>query len=256
MNALVLTLLAAAVLPHAPASPPPVGGQSPPPPPAAAPVVSAAKGEDVPALVQRCVAAYGGKAALARAAVTRQDGRVTSLLHQGQDGRIVRAYVRPGKLRVETQWPDGTGEVRVLDGGTGWRDGEQVSGPRLAAMILQAARLDMPALLSAWVAKVEDRGAGEVDGKPVRILSLQPAPGLVVQAEVEVATARVLRSRGTSTDPGMPLAFETTYGDFRKVDGVLVPFLERNWANGRSTGETILEKVTFPKSLPEVLFKP
>jgi hypothetical protein len=241
MNALVLTLLAAAV--------------SPPTSPAGPTAPAAAKGEDVPARVQRGVAAYGGKEALARAGVTRQDGRVTSLLHQGQ-GKIVRAYVRPGKLRVETRWPDGTGEVRVLDGGTGWRDGEPAAGPPLAAMILQAARLDLPALLSAWVAKVEDRGTGEVDGKPVRILSLQPAPGLVVQAEVEIATARVLRSRGTSSDPGMPLAFETTYADFRKVDGVLVPFLEKNWANGRSTGETVLEKVTFPKTLPEGMFRP
>ena len=212
--------------------------------------------ESVEALVRRCVAAYGGKEALARAAVTRQDGRVTSLLHAGQPGRIARAYVRPGKLRVEIAWPDGTGEVRVLDGGRGWRDGEEASGPRLAAMILQAARIDVPALLSAWVAKVEDRGAGEVDGKPVRILAIAPAPGLLVVAEVEVATARVLRSRGTSADPGMPLAFETTYGDFRKVEGVLVPFLERNWANGRSTGETILEKVTFPKKIGEEMFRP
>jgi hypothetical protein len=243
---LVLTLLAASFAPTA-------ARIAPAAPPAA---VVAATAEDVPALVKRCVAAYGGKEALARAAVTRQEGRVTSLLHQGQSGRIARAYARPGKLRVETSWPDGTGEIRILDGGRGWREGEEVSGPRLAAMLLQAARLDIPALLSAWVAKVEDHGTGQVDGRPVRILSLQPAPGLVVQAEVEVATGRVLRSRGASVDPGMPLAFETTYGDFRKVDGVLVPFLEKNWANGRSTGETILEKVTFPKSLPDSTFRP
>ena len=221
--------------------------------PAAAPAPAK---ESVEALVRRCVDAYGGKEALARAAVTQQEGRVTSLLHAGQPGRIGRAYVRPGKLRVEIAWPDGTGEVRVLDGGRGWRDGEEASGPRLAAMILQAARLDVPALLSAWVAKVEDRGVGEVDGKPVRVLAIAPAPGLLVVAELELATARVLRSRGTSVDPGMPLAFETTYGDFRKVEGVLVPFLERNWANGRTTGETTLAKVTFPKKIGEEIFRP
>ena len=181
---------------------------------------------------------------------------MTSLLHPGQPGRIVRAYVRPGKLRVETAWPDGTGEVRVLDGGRGWRDGEEAAGGRLAAMILQAARLDLPALLAAWVAKVEDRGVGEVEGRRVRVLAIAPAPGLVVLAELDVATARVVRSRGSSRDPGMPLAFETTYGDFRQVDGVLVPFRERNWANGNATGETALEKVTFPKGFPEGTFRP
>lgn len=229
---------------------------TPPSPIAQAAQTNASSRQAIRALVNRCVAAYGGKAALARAAVTLEEGRVTSLLHPGEHGRIARAYVRPGKLRVETEFPSGPGEIRVLDGGRGWRNGEPVDGPRLAAMILQAARLDLPALLSAWVEKVEDRGATEIDGRPVRVLALQPAPGLVVIAEVDVGTGRILRSRGSSVDPGMPLAFETTYGDFREVDGVLVPFLERNWANGRTTGETILEKVSFPKTLPDGHFRP
>jgi hypothetical protein len=212
--------------------------------------------EVVRSLVRRCVAAYGGEAALARAAVVLEEGTVTSLLHPGETGRIGRAYVRPGKLRVETRFPGGSGEIRILDGGKGWRDGEAVDGPRLAAMILQAARMDLPALLSAWVDRVEDRGAGEVDGRPVRILALKPAPGLVVLAEIDVGSGRILRSRGSSVDPGMPLTFETTYGDFRKVEGVLVPFLERNWANGRTTGETVLEKVSFPSRLPDAHFRP
>lgn len=227
-----------------------------PPPIVSAAQPKASSRQAVRALVNRCVAAYGGKPALARAAVVLEEGRVTSLLHPGEHGRIGRAYVRPGKLRVETEFPSGPGEIRVLDGGRGWRNGEPVDGPRLAAMILQAARLDLPALLSAWVEKVEDRGATEIDGRPVRVLALQPAPGLVVIAEVDVGTGRILRSRGSSVDPGMPLAFETTYGDFREVDGVLVPFLERNWANGRTTGETILEKVSFPKTLPDGHFRP
>lgn len=246
MHALLVALLAAAVQPSGQAAPPPAASR----PGAERPA------SDVAALLRRCVDAYGGRAALARAASTRQEGRVTSLLHPGQDGRIARVYERPGRLRVETLFPDGAGEVRVLDGGRGWRNGEEVTGPRLAAMLLQAFRVDVPALLSAWEAKVEDRGTGEIEGRKVRLLAIQPAPGLVLVAEVDVETGRVLRSRGASVDPGMPLAFETTYGDFRKVDGVLVPYHERNWANGRSTGETVLEKVEFPKSLPADSFRP
>jgi hypothetical protein len=241
--AAVLTLLATTTSPPAPALPAASAGRP-------------ASGESVPALVRRCVAAYGGKTALGRSAVTLQEGRVTSLLHPGETGRIARAYVRPGKLRVETAFPNAPGEIRVLDGGRGWRNGEEATGPRLAAMMLQAARLDLPALLSAWVDRVEDRGAAEVEGRKVRVLALAPAPGLVVLAEVDVVTARVVRSRGSSVDPGMPLAFETTYGDFRTVEGVLVPFLERNWANGRTTGETALEKVSFQKRLPDAHFRP
>lgn len=239
---LVLTLLAALA--------------SPPPAQPAARAAPAAPGESVPALVRRCVAAYGGRPALDRAAVTVQEGRVTSLLHPGEVGRIARAYARPGRLRVETAFPRAPGEIRVLDGGRGWRDGRAAEGPPLAAMMLQAARMDLPALLSAWVDQVEDRGEAEVDGRKVRVLALRPAPGLVVLAEVDVESGRVVRSRGQAIGAGMPIAFETTYGDFREIEGVLVPFLERNWANGRATGETVLEKVSFPGRLPDADFRP
>src|SRR6266545_841075 len=176
---LVLTLVAAAIrdAPHAGSAP-----------------------EAPAALVRRCVAAYGGKDALARSAVTRQEGRVT--------------------------------------------------------LILQAARLDLPALLSAWVERIEDHGTAELDGRTVRVVAIEPAPGLVVEALIDPASARILRSRGTSRDGAMPLEFATTYEDFRAVEGVLVAFREKNWANGRSTGETVLEKVEFPKALPPELFRP
>ncbi len=221
-----------------------------------APMLAAAPHEDLPTLVRRCVAAYGGRAAVARTAVTRQEGRVTSILHPGAPGRIVRAYARPGRLRVEVVFPETGSEVRILDGGRGWRNGDEVESARLASMILQAARLDLPALLAAWEARLEDHGTADLDGAPVRLVALQPAPGLVVEAAIDVRSARILRSRGASRDPGMPIEFVTTYRDFRTVDGVLVPFREENWANGRSTGETVLEKVEFPKALADALFRP
>jgi len=231
---LVLTLVAAAIrdAPHAGSAP-----------------------EAPAALVRRCVAAYGGKDALARSAVTRQEGRVTSILHP-EPGRIVRAYARPGRLRVETAFPGSPPETRVLDGGRGWRNGEAVESARLASMILQAARLDLPALLSAWVERIEDHGTAELDGRTVRVVAIEPAPGLVVEALIDPASARILRSRGTSRDRAMPLEFATTYEDFRAVEGVIVAFREKNWANGRSTGETVLEKVEFPKALPPDVFRP
>jgi hypothetical protein len=212
--------------------------------------------EAVRAVVGRCIDAYGGKAALARAAATRQEGSVTSILNPGATGRIVRTYARPGRLRVEISFPGGRSETRIVDGGKGWRDGVEVESARLAAMILQAARLDLPALLQSWEARLEDRGSAEVDGTPVRVLALQPAPGLVVEAAIDARTGRILRSRGASRDPGMPLEFITSYEDFRKVDGVLVAFREKNWANGQNTGETVLGKVEFPKAVPATVFRP
>ncbi|HEY6100458.1 MAG TPA: hypothetical protein VIW03_13565 [Anaeromyxobacter sp.] len=209
------------------------------------------------ALVRRCVDAHGGAEALRRAAAIVQQGTVTSLLHPGVKGRIGRAYQRPGRLRVETSWPDGPGEIRVLDGGAGWRNGAPVGGPPLTAMILQAARLDVPALLSAWEARVKERGTWSHEGKTLRVLALEVAPGMEVEAGVDPGSGRVLRSRtvGPGRDGGT-VEFVTTYSDFREVGGVLLAFREGNWANGSTTGETVLERVEVVKGFPPETFRP
>ncbi len=220
---------------------------------AAAPARAA---ESVEALVRRCVDAYGGKAAVAKGAALLERGETTSLLHPGATGRIVRAYRRPGRLRVEIGFPGAPVEVRVLDGGRGWRFGQPASGAQLASMILQAARMDLPATLQAFHDRVRDRGTWEHEGKKLRVLSIEVAPGLEVEAGVEPATGRILRSRGVGRDASFPLEFVTTYSGFRKVAGVLFAFHEGNWANGAATGETTLDSIEVDPALPEAAFQP
>lgn len=222
---------------------------APPAPPGVSP--------EVHALVARCVEAYGGPRAVARMARIRQEGDVTSeVLHPGATGRMARAYQRAARLRVEIAYPNTPVEVRVLDGEQGWRYGQPVEGPFLSSMLLQAARMDLPGLLAAREERIEDRGTAAVGGKGVRILALPLRPGLVVEAHLDPATGRILRSRGQAEGGGPPVAFETTYSDFREVEGVLVAFREENWANGRSTGETRLELVSFPREFPPEAFRP
>jgi hypothetical protein len=142
-------------------------------------------------------------------------------------GRIARVYERSTKLRVEIAYATGDGEIRVLDGARGWRDGQVAEGPRLEAMVLQAARLDLPALLRASH-KLRDGGTAEVGGTKVRLVAVEPARGLLVEAAIDPSTGRILRSRGASTAGAMPLEFVTTYSEFQTVDGVLVPMREEN----------------------------
>lgn len=223
---------------------------------AAAADAAPARAEPVDALVRRCVDAYGGKAAVAAAAVVVERGRTTSLLHPGEAARIARVYQRPGRLRVEIAFPGAPVEVRVLDGGRGWRFGQAAAGPQLAAMILQAARMDLPALLEAFHDRVRDVGTSRVDGVTVRVLALDVGPGLEVEAAIDAATGRILRSRSLGRDASFPLEFVTTYSDFRKVGGLLVAFHEGNWANGATTGETILDDVEIDPPLPDAAFRP
>jgi len=219
--------------------------------PAASPAATSA---EVSALVQRCVAAYGGPTALQMASRVRHQGLVTSLLHPGEKAAIVRLYDRARGLRVEVGWTSGA-ESRILSGGRGWREGQPVEGPPLWAMLLQGARLDLPALLVAARGQVVDLGEVQHDGKTLRALAVGLGSGLMVEADIDPTTGRILRSRGASSGTP-PVEFVTTYSDFRKVDGMLVAFREGNWANGRATGETVLTGVTFLEKVPERAFAP
>jgi hypothetical protein len=237
------TLLLALLLAAPPVSPAPLADAAPPRDAAA-----------VSALVRRCVDAYGGPEAVKRAARFRQEGLVSSLLHPGDQARLVRIYDRVRGLRVEVGWANGA-ESRVLASGHAWREGVEVTGPRLAAMVLQAARLDLPALLSALQARVTDGGPVELQGKRLRALKLDLGPGLHLEADLDPATGRILRSRG-SADGEPPIGFETTYDDFRTVDGVLVAFHEGNWANGAATGDTMLTSSALLPAGGDEAFRP
>jgi hypothetical protein len=207
-------------------------------------------------LARRCVAAYGGAEAIARASSFVQTGTVTSLLHPGMTGQIGRAFHRPGRLRVEISYPDRSGEVRILDGAAGWRNGAPAAGVQLASMVLQAARLDLPGLLARKGANPVDRGTWEHDGKRLRVLALKVGPGLWVEAGIDPGTGLVLRSRslGLATQP--PVELVTIYSEFREVGGVLFAFREGNWANGATTGETVLSRVELVAAHEEGLFRP
>jgi hypothetical protein len=218
------------------------------------PALAAGPSPEVDRLVEKCVAAYGGEAVLARSGAVKQSGTVTSLMHPGEAGRLVRIAARGDKLRVEASYgPDR--EVRVLDGTDGWRDGVAVQGPPLVAMVLQSARFDLPWRLLQGRARIQDRGTVELGGKTLRALALEVQPGIVVEADLDPATGRILRSRGTAS-AGAPIEFTTTYSDFQQVKGLLVAFHEGNWANGTTTGETVLTSVEVLAGVDPATFRP
>jgi hypothetical protein len=200
------------------------------------------------------VAAYGGEAALGKIAAVREEGKVEATMRVGSSGPIVRTYARPSKLRIQIGEGPKFSEVRVLDGAKGWRNGQESTGVAFEAMVLQAARLDVPWLLMKSKSKLVDHGNVERDGRRLQVLELPLENGLSVSAGIEPATGHILFSSGTTKTGSM--TFETSYDDLRKVDGVLFAFKETNMAQGAKTAETILSKIEILKETPEDTFKP
>jgi hypothetical protein len=209
-------------------------------------------------LLKRTLDAYGGASAVAKFPAMREEGQVTSAQRGGTAGKLSRVFGRPRKLRVEVAFPGEDPEIRILDGARGWRGGAEVSGtPNFQAMVLQAARLDLPLILVEGRMKLVDGGTVKRGKKKLRLVTLPLDRGMSLSAEIDPSTGLILRSSGRIENGSMgQMEFVTTYDDFRRVDGVLVPFREGNFAGGESTGDTVLEKVEFLRRPPDEGFKP
>jgi hypothetical protein len=212
------------------------------------------RAENVGALVDKMVAAHGGQAALEKITAIREQGKVEATMRVGSSGPIVRTYARPSKLRIQIGAGPKFSEVRVVNGAKGWRNGQESTGVSYEAMVLQAARLDLPWLLMKNKSKLVDKGLQEHDGKRLQVLELTLENGLLVSVGIDPATGHILFSSGTTKTGSM--TFETAYDDFRTVDGVLFAFKESNMAQGTKTAETILSKIEILKEAPADAFRP
>ncbi len=213
----------------------------------------AASARDARELIERVIDAYGGRAALERVKAYRAEGRIVAV-RQGREGPTLRLFQRPDRLRVELRYP-GEPEVRIVSGVRGWRgtgkEMEEASGPMLEAMVLQAARAAVPWILMERVADARRGKPRELRGRPLAGIEIPLAAGLTLRVWVDPATRRVEVSQGVLDHHGMQTEFETVYGDFRKVNGVLFAFREENYASGAHTGYTALERVELnPKLRP------
>jgi len=218
---------------------------------------SAVAGEDLGALVEKIVSAYGGKAALESMTAVRETGRVEAAMRVGSSGPVVRTFARPLKLRVEIGEPAKPSEVRVVDGAKGWRNGKESTGVGYEAMILQAVRLDLPFQLLSQRKVLVERELMDYQTKRLRVIEMPLEGGLTVTAGVDAETGRVLFSKGTTSAGSTgSMTFETRYDDFRMVDGRLFAFKETNLAGGTKTADILLSKVELLKAPPADSFKP
>lgn len=123
-------------------------------------------------------------------------------------------------------------------------------------MILQTARAGVPWVLMEHAASVHMIEPLNLRGRGLLCLEFALATGLTLRLHVDPATAHVEMSQGILERGTMGTAFETICEDFRSVDGVLFAFREENYASGKHTGSTAIEKVELNPKLHDDDFAP
>ena len=165
----------------------------------------------------------------------------------------------PDKLRVETTF-EGRTTVQAFDGRTAWWIVPLISAqarempPDQGLPFRRQAGFEDP--LVVWKEKgyrLELLGRAQAEGAPARKLRLTAADGSVVLFFLD--DSGLVRKSAMPLAPGDdPPLLEVIYGDYRPVDGLLMPFAIENRSNGQTQMTIAAESIEIAPDLPDSLF--
>ncbi|MEW6087048.1 MAG: hypothetical protein AB1498_01940 [bacterium] len=202
---------------------------------------AAAQSNDAENFIDQVIEAYGGR----QNVFSIKSYRLEAVLQthvRGDNGKVIRVSEGPFRLKVLISYPSDM-EIRLLEGekalrGFGPDKLSSVTGPLRDSMVLQAARANIPWILDSMRLKI--RLMKTKEGQSVLVVPLDK--GMYMNAFIDAKTHLVTRAETVSEGP-MKLEFAADYSDFRKVDNVLFPFREENYASGAHTATTKVDSI-------------
>ena len=211
--------------------------------------------QTVDEIVAKNIAAKGGEAKLKAVQTLRQTGSISI---QGQNAQLVTVSKRPNLSRQEISMM-GTTLTMAFDGTKAWMLNPMVGPDAMempaeqAEMIKDQADIDGPLMdYKAKGSTVELVGVEEANGR--KAFHLRVTRKGLPPTELFIDSQNYLDVKAVTTVPGSG-TMEVTFGDYRSVDGMMVPFSVKSSAAGMTISELKLDKVEFNVTLPADAFK-
>ena len=226
----------------------------------AAPSARAARAPTADQIVVKYVAARGGLTKIRSLQSLRQEGHVSA--GPGQEGLVTREIKRPAKTRFEFK-VQGVAAVFVSDGKQGWKvdpfHGNAELQPLSEQVVAEAAEQgDFEGPLVDWKTKghrVELAGQEVLAGRPAYKLKVTLKSGAVQFMYIDAKSMNLVRTDSTRQVRGRSVQIQTTFGNFKKTDGLLFPGFVEVAAVGRpNTMRIDVESVEVNPELADARF--
>jgi len=211
------------------------------------------KGEDI---LDKNLEATGGKAAREKCKNRVEKGtiEITSI---GIKGEVTIFAAAPNKMYFVTKL-EGIGQIEEgCDGKVAWSI-NPTTGPRIKEgaerdSALRRADLEADANWRKYTKKAECTGEETVDGKPCYKVELTMTDGQTRTHCYDKSSYLLLKSSGAEKTANGDVNAESVFSDFRKVDGVLLPFKTKQTVISTEIIVTI-DKVEHNVEIPENRF--
>lgn len=217
-------------------------------------------------IVEKHLAALGGRAALEKVTSQVATGTITVSTQMGNIS---------GTMEISRKAPNKTRSVMVLDltalggsdmvvdqrcdGVTAWagnslQGDRDITGDQLQGLL--NAHFPSPFMNYAQLgSKVELTGKDTFGGRPVHVLQYTPKTGPATRFLVDAETFHIVKSASTANIPeaGGPLEQTSEPKDYRAVDGIQVPF-NVTVVNSMQTVTITLTSVEVNKAIDDAIF--
>src|ERR1700730_1468621 len=213
-------------------------------------------------LVEKHIQAKGGRDKIKSVKTLRFTAKMT--MGQGMEAPVIMELVPPEhKLRMEFTLQGMTG-VQGYDGTTGWAvmpflgktDPEQMTGDDLKQAKENADLVEGPLFnYKDKGNKVEYLGKGDLEGTPVQKLKLTEKDGDVTTIYFDADSYLELKNETTRTIRGQATDLETTFGNYKQVEGLTMPFAIETKPKGAPASQVItIEKMEVNTTIPASRF--
>jgi outer membrane lipoprotein-sorting protein len=225
----------------------------------AAAALSAQTADEV---VEKYIQAKGGRDKIKSVKTMRFTAKMT--MGQGMEAPVVMELVPPEhKLRMEFTIQGMTG-TQAYDGAKGWQvmpflgktDPEPMTGDDLKEAKENADLVEGPLYnYKDKGNKVEYLGKGDLEGTPVQKLRLTEKDGDVTTIYFDADSYLELKDETTRTIRGQATDLETTFGNYKQVEGLTMPFTIETKAKGAPAAQVItIEKIELNTAIPASRF--
>jgi hypothetical protein len=217
----------------------------------------AAAAQTADQLVEKNIQAKGGRDALNAVKTIRMTG--TMSMEPGLQAPVVMEMAPPAhKVRLDITVQGLTG-TQAYDGAAGWQVMPFMGKTEPEALVAEdldeiRANADFAGPLFDYRDKgnrVEYLGKGDLEGKPVQKLRLTEKNGDVTAIYLDAASYLELKEETTRTVHGQPVDLETVFGDYKPINGVVLPYSVEIRAKGKPGSQVIsLDKIEINPDIP------
>ncbi|HEX4956303.1 MAG TPA: hypothetical protein VF017_23190 [Thermoanaerobaculia bacterium] len=196
--------------------------------PLAAPLAAEEAAPTLEQVIDKNLAARGGKDKLTAMKSVRITGKMT--MGPGMEAPFVLEWKRPEKMRMEFTIQGMTG-VQAFDGESGWMVMPFMGKTTPEKMPEDAAKevreqADFEGTLVNWKDKghtVELLGVEEVEGTPAYKLKVTKKGGEVETLFIDTDSNLEFKSAQKREQNGQEMEVESIYGDYKEVAGLMMP---------------------------------